>query len=112
MPTTNWRAAVVPKEFIGHGAVGIGRELTQMDQRNITRILLEGALNGIGFVIGSAIVGFALSGLLVLRHHVIALVILPASGIVFWLCIRGRRAIKARLERIRAEQFTRALGKQ
>ena len=82
-----------------------------MDQRNVTRILLEGALNGIGFVIGSAIVGFALSGLF-LRHHVIALLILPASGIVFWLCIRGRRAIKARLERIRAEQFTRALGKQ
>jgi len=74
-----------------------------MDRRNITRILLEGALNGIGFVIGSAIVGLALSGLVILARHVIALVVLPISGIVIWLSFRGRRVIQARLERIRVE---------
>ena len=81
----------------------IGREPSPMDRRNITRILLEGALNGIGFVIGSAIVGLALSGLVILAHHVIALVVLPISGIVIWLSFRGRRVIQARLERIRVE---------
>jgi hypothetical protein len=34
-----------------------------MDRRNMTRIMLEGALSGIGFVIGSAIVGLVVSGL-------------------------------------------------
>jgi hypothetical protein len=83
-----------------------------MDRRNITRLLLEGGLSGIGFVIGSAIVGLVLSGLLVLAHHKIALAFLPVSAIVLWLSFRGRRIIKARLERARVEQFTRALGRQ
>jgi len=83
-----------------------------VDQHNITRLLLEGALNGTGFVIGSPIVGLALSCLLILAHHVIALVVLPMSGFVLWLGFKGRRVIKIRLERIRIEQFTRALGGQ
>jgi hypothetical protein len=81
-----------------------------MERRNVTRMLLEGTLNGIGFVIGSAIVGVVLSGLLILAHHVIALAVLPLSGVVLWLGFRGRRVIKARLDGIRAEQFTRALS--
>jgi hypothetical protein len=76
-----------------------------MDRRNMARIMLEGALNGIGFVIGTAIVGLVLSGLLILAHHVIAFVALPIIGIVLWLSFRGRRVVKARLERVRIEEF-------
>ena len=83
-----------------------------MDRRNMTRIMLEGALSGIGFVIGSAIVGLVVSGLLILAHHVIAFVALPIIGIGLWFSICGRRVVKARLERIKVEQFTRALGRQ
>jgi len=37
-----------------------------MDRQNTTRILLEGALNGIGLVIGSALVGLIVSIFLII----------------------------------------------
>jgi hypothetical protein len=37
-----------------------------MDGQNTIRILLEGALNGIGFVIGSALVGLIVSIFLII----------------------------------------------
>jgi hypothetical protein len=40
-----------------------------MDRQNTTRILLEGGLNGIGFVIGSALVGLIVSIFLIIAHH-------------------------------------------
>jgi hypothetical protein len=83
-----------------------------MDRRNMTRIIIEGALNGIGFVIGTAIFGLIASGfLLLLRHQVITFVALPVIGILLWLSVWGRRIVKARLEREKVEEFTRASRK-
>jgi hypothetical protein len=83
-----------------------------MDRRNMTRILLEGALNGIGFIIGSAIVSLLVSAFLILVHrHLIILVALPIIGLVLWLSFKGRRAVKARLDRVKIGEFTRALGR-
>jgi hypothetical protein len=73
-----------------------------MDRRNMTRILLEGALNGVGFIIGSAIVSLLVSAFLILVHrHLIILVALPIIGLVLWMSFKGRRAVKARLERVK-----------
>ncbi len=80
-----------------------------MNRQDLTRIMLEGALNGIGFVIGSAIVGSAVS---FLSLHFFALTILPIIGIVLWFSFKGRRLVKDRLERIRVERFTRAAERQ
>ena len=80
-----------------------------MERRDMTRIMLEGALNGIGFVIGSAIVGLVVSVVLSLTHHPIILVVLPIIGAVLWLSFRGRRLFKVRLERVKVEEFARAL---
>jgi hypothetical protein len=87
-------------------------ESTLMDRGNMTRILLEGALSGIGFVIGSALVGLALSIFLILAHHLITLMALPIIGVVLWVSFKGRRVVKARLERAKIGEFTRALGRQ
>jgi hypothetical protein len=73
-----------------------------MDQRNITRIMLEGALNGIGFVIGSAIVGW-------IFVHVSSLLALLIIGIVLSLIFRDRWTLRARPEQVNVEEFTRAL---
>jgi hypothetical protein len=84
-----------------------------MDRPNMTRIILEGALNGIGFVIGTAIFGLVASSFLILlHHHVITFVALPIMGILLWLSVWGRRVVEARLERVKIEEFTRALGRQ
>jgi hypothetical protein len=83
-----------------------------MDRRDITRIMLEGLLNGIGFVIGSAIVGLVVSVVLGLTHHPMILAALSVVGVVMWLSFRGRRFVKARLERVKIEEFGRALGRQ
>jgi cytochrome b len=83
-----------------------------MDGQNMTRIVLEGALNGIGFVIGSALVGLIVSIFLILAHHLTMLIALPIIGIVFWVSFKGRRLVKARLDRAKLEEFTRALGPQ
>jgi hypothetical protein len=55
-----------------------------MDRRDITRIILEGLLNGIGFVIGSAVVGMVVSVVLGLTHHPMILIALPIIGVVMW----------------------------
>jgi len=78
-----------------------------MDARNMTRTLLEGALNAIGFFIGSAVVGVVLSGILILAHHVMAVVTLALSGVLLWSGYRGRRLVRAQIERIEADEFTR-----
>jgi MFS family permease len=77
-----------------------------MERREMTRIMLEGALNGIGFVIGSAIVGWIVSFFFL---HIWAFFALPIIGLVLWLCLKGRRALKARLERVKLKEFARAL---
>ena len=78
----------------------------------MTRILLEGALNGIGFVIGSALVGLVLSIFLILAHHLITLIAFPVFGVVLWVSFKGRRVVKGRLEHAKIGEFTRALGRQ
>jgi hypothetical protein len=83
-----------------------------VDRSHMTRIMLEGALNGIGFVIGSALVGLVLSIFLILAHHLITLMALPIIGVVLWVSFKGRRVVKARLERAKIGEFTRALGRQ
>jgi hypothetical protein len=80
-----------------------------MDRQNTTRILLEGGLNGIGFVIGSALVGLIVSIFLIIAHHLTMLIALPIIGIVLWVSFKGRRLVKARLDRAKMEEFTRAL---
>ena len=79
-----------------------------MDRQNTTRILLEGGLNGIGFVIGSALVGLIVSIFLIIAHH-LTIIALPIIGIVLWVSFKGRRLVKARLDRAKMEEFTRAL---
>jgi hypothetical protein len=81
-----------------------------MDPGNMTRILLEGALNGIGFIIGSALVGLFVSIFLILKHHLIIVIALPIMGAVLWASLKGRRIVKARLERAKIGEFTRVLG--
>ena len=83
-----------------------------MDRGNMTRILLEGALSGIGFVIGSALVGLVVSIFLILSHHLMTLIALPIIGVVLWVSFRGRRVVKARLDRAKIGEFMRALGRQ
>jgi hypothetical protein len=62
-----------------------------MHGREMTRIMIEGALNGIGFVIGSAVVGWIfLHGSAVLAFAVLV--------IVLWLIFRNGRHLKTRLE--------------
>ena len=73
-----------------------------MHGREMTRIMIEGALNGIGFVIGSAVVGWIfLHGSAVLAFAVLV--------IVLWLIFRNGRHLKTRLERAKIDEFTRAL---
>src|ERR1700720_51861 len=73
-----------------------------MHGREMTRIMIEGALNGIGFVIGSAVVGWIfLHGSAVLAFAVLI--------IVLWLIFRNGRHLKTRLERAKIDEFTRAL---
>jgi hypothetical protein len=55
-----------------------------MGRREMTRIMLEGALNGIGFVIGSAIVGWIVSFFFL---HIWAFFALPIIGLALWLCL-------------------------
>jgi uncharacterized membrane protein len=80
-----------------------------MSRQDLARIMLEGALNGIGFVIGTAVVGWFVSFLFL---HFIALTILPLIGVVLWFGFKWSRAVKDRLERIRVDGSTRALEKQ
>src|SRR6266478_341785 len=70
--------------------------------REMTRIMLEGALNGIGFVIGSAVVGW-------IFLHGSAILAFAVLVIVLWLIFRNGRHLKARLERARIDEFTRVL---
>jgi hypothetical protein len=73
-----------------------------MHGREMTRIMIEGALNGIGFVIGSAVVGWIfLHGSAVLAFAVLV--------IVLWLIFRNGRHLKTRLERAKIDKFARAL---
>jgi hypothetical protein len=73
-----------------------------MHGREMTRIMIEGALNGIGFVIGSAVVGWIfLHGSAVLAFAVLV--------IVLWVIFRNGRHLKTRLERAKIDEFTRAL---
>jgi hypothetical protein len=73
-----------------------------MHGREMTRIMIEGALNGIGFVIGSAVVGWIfLHGSAVLAFAVLV--------IVLWIIFRNGRHLKTRLERAKIDEFTRAL---
>ena len=69
--------------------------------REMTRIMLEGALNGIGLVIGSAVVGWI--------FFTVAPSLLAVLVIVLWLIFRNGRHLKARLERARIDEFTRVL---
>jgi hypothetical protein len=80
-----------------------------MNRQDLTRIMLESALNGIGFVIGSTILSWVVSFLFL---HLVALTLLPIIGIALLFCFKGRRIVKDRLERIRVERFTRALERQ
>jgi MFS family permease len=73
-----------------------------MDRRDMTRIILEGALNGIGFVIGSAILGWIVS---LFYLHIAALLALAIIAVVLWLGLQGRRVVKARLERVKVEEI-------
>jgi hypothetical protein len=73
-----------------------------MHGREITRIIIEGALNGIGFVIGSAVVAW-------IFLHVSAILAFVILVIVLWLIFRNGRHLKARLERAKIDEFTRAL---
>jgi hypothetical protein len=82
-----------------------------MDTGNITRTLLEGALNAIGFFIGSAIVGLLISGFLILAHHLTAIVTLTLSGVLLWTGFRGRRFVRTRIERIETEEDAQATSK-
>jgi hypothetical protein len=83
-----------------------------MDGQNMTRIMLEGALNGIGFVVGSALIGLVVSIFLILIHHMTMLIALPIIGIVLWVSFTGRRLVKTRLDRAKMEEFTRALDRR
>jgi hypothetical protein len=86
---------------------------TSMDKRIMTRIMLEGALNGIGFVIGSALVGLVISAFLILvHHHLITVLALPIIGVVLWSSFRGRRVLKARLEGLRTAEFARTFARR
>lgn len=78
----------------------------------MTRHFLEGALNGIGFVIGSAIVGLVLSALLILAHHLTAIVALAFSGVVLWFGFLGRRIVRTQLDRMTVNVSARALERQ
>src|SRR6266550_8471118 len=102
---SRWRCAIVLQCFSGFGVV---RQSISMDRQNTTRILLEGALNGIGFVIGSALVGLIVSIFLIIAHHLTMLIALPIIGIVLWVSFKGRRLVKARRDRAKMEEFTRA----
>ncbi len=77
-----------------------------MHGRDMTRIMIEGALNGIRFVIGSAIVGWIVSFFFL---HIWAFFALPIICLVLWLGLKGRRLLKARLERVKVDEFARAL---
>jgi hypothetical protein len=69
-----------------------------MHGREMTRIMIEGALNGIGFVIGSAVVGWIfLHGSAVLAFAVL---------VMLWLIFRNGRHLKTRLERAKIDEFT------
>jgi hypothetical protein len=70
-----------------------------MNGREMTRIMVEGMLSGIGFVIGSALVGW----IFVHGSRILAFAILV---IMLWLIFRNGRYLKARLERAK---FTQAL---
>lgn len=73
-----------------------------MHGREMTRIMIEGALNGIGFVIGSAVVAWVFL-------HGSAILALAILVIVLWLIFRNSRHLKTRLERAKVDEFTRAL---
>jgi hypothetical protein len=75
---------------------------TSMNGREMTRIMVEGMLSGIGFVIGSAVVGW----IFVHGSRILAFAILI---IMLWLIFRNGRYLKARLERAKIDKFTRAL---
>jgi hypothetical protein len=77
-----------------------------MDRNEMKRILLEGALNGIGFVIGSAIIGWLLS---LLFFHAFAVLLLPVIGVVLWLGFKKRRVIKDKLRNIEMANAIRRL---
>jgi len=42
----------------------------------------------------------------------ITLIGLPIIGVVLWVSFKGRRVVKAQLERAKIGGFTRALGRQ
>ena len=83
-----------------------------MDGQNMTRIVLEGALNGIGLVIGSTLIGLVVSIFLILIHHMTVLIALPIIGIVLWVSFTGRRLVKTRLDHAKMEEFMRALDRR
>ena len=73
-----------------------------MNGREMTRILVEGTLNGIGFVIGSALVGWSFL-------HVSRILAFAILVIVLWLIFRNVRHLKARLARVKIDELTRAI---
>jgi len=48
--------------------------------------------------------------MIIVHHHLLPVVGLPIIGAVLWLCFKGRRAVKARLEGANIPEFTRTLG--
>ena len=73
-----------------------------MNGREMTRILVEGTLNGIGFVFGSALVGWSFL-------HVSRILAFAILVIVLWLIFRNVQHLKARLARVKIDEFTRAI---
>jgi hypothetical protein len=76
-----------------------------MHGREMIRIMIEGALNGIGFVIGSAVVGW-------IFLHGSAVLAFAVFVIVLWLIFRNGRHLKTRLERAKIDEFTALSGPQ
>lgn len=69
-----------------------------MDRRKMVRVLLEGAINGIGFVIGTTVLGMIVSLFAFLRHgHFGILLVVPLAGGVLWYSFKGRRLLKAKV---------------
>jgi hypothetical protein len=89
----------IPRNY---GTRGMLKGSRSLNGREMTRIIVEGMLSGIGFVIGSAVVGW----IFVHGSRILAFAIFI---IMLWLIFRNDRYLKARLERAKIDKFTRAL---
>jgi hypothetical protein len=73
-----------------------------MEVRNIPRHVWEGALNGVGFVIGSAVVGW-------IFVHVNALLGLSILIILLLIILRSSRNFRSRFRDGNVDEFIRAI---